>query len=786
MVSQLLPRTLRWQLALLTAGCLSVSILTYGTYMAAKETTLIHQKTQVQMVAVAQNLAAVSPGFLAVNDLAGLESAATRFAALDEIQSLLVTDTSGKPLAELINIEGRWSPNFNNATVTVPSNSAAIPQGSDTFWYPIEAGTLMGWVRISFQTPSFWHLAFDIWVQSLAVIALACAAALLLLHALLRSPLQALASVTTFAKNLDHSLGQTMTPYRGNMELQVLGHSLNAASLSLKFQQSELQNRQFALDQHAIVSMTDLAGNILYANDRFCDISHYARAELLGQDHRILNSGHHPAAMFDDLWQTICGGQVWHGEILNRNKDGGLYWTVTTVVPLMGSDGLPEQYISIRTDTTQRKQAEDAANAANRSKGQFLANMNHEIRTPMNGVIGMVDVLQQTTLLPEQRRMLGTIQQSSMALLQILNDILDFSKIEAGKLEVESIPTNLREVTEGVMQLMQAQATARSIELSVFVPPELPAWILCDPLRLRQVLLNLVGNALKFTHSTSSNPTASVRLRVEPCALAPGTPGVRLSVQDSGIGMSPEAVAKLFQPFTQADESTSRKFGGTGLGLSITQRLVELMGGHISVRSTPNEGSEFSVDLPLLTCGPGRMEATHLLPSYPPAQALPGVQVERRSPAQRPTAPTVEEAAQTKRLILLAEDHEINRDVMHEQLRILGYACEVAEDGAIALQMWQANPGRYALLMSDCHMPNLDGFGLTSAIRLAEAADAHLPIIAVTANAMQGEAERCRDQGMDGYLSKPLRMQELSVTLGKWMPVDVGAESGMLNATPTP
>jgi CheY-like chemotaxis protein len=247
--------------------------------------------------------------------------------------------------------------------------------------------------------------------------------------------------------------------------------------------------------------------------------------------------------------------------------------------------------------------------------------------------------------------------------------------------------------------------------------------------------------------------------------------------------MSPEAVAKLFQPFTQADESTSRKFGGTGLGLSIAQRLVELMGGHISVRSTPNEGSEFSVDLPLLACEPGRIQAERLLPSYPQAQEQSGAAVERRNPAQRATPPTVEEAVQAKCLILLAEDNEINRDVMHEQLRILGYACEVAEDGAIALQMWQANPGRYALLMSDCHMPNLDGFELTSAIRQAEAVDAHLPIIAVTANAMQGEAERCRDQGMDGYLSKPLRMQELAATLGKWMPGVVGAESDMQTAT---
>jgi signal transduction histidine kinase len=283
--------------------------------------------------------------------------------------------------------------------------------------------------------------------------------------------------------------------------------------------------------------------------------------------------------------------------------------------------------------------------------------------------------------------------------------------------------------------------------------------MLGDPARLRQVLLNLLGNAVKFVRATSTD-AAQVRLRVEPCTRDDASPGVRFAVQDNGIGMSPEVVSKLFKPFTQADASTARKFGGTGLGLSISQRLVELMHGHMSVQSTLGAGSEFEVELPLHPCEPAPAPAQD--PTHP--------QTERRS-HQRLAAPTVEEAVQTGCLILLAEDNETNRDVMQEQLHLLGYVCEVAQDGAIALRMWQANPGRYALLLSDCHMPNLDGFGLTSTIRQTEEMDARLPIIAVTANAMQGEAQRCRDHGMDDYLTKPLRMDELAAMLHKWLPL---------------
>jgi PAS domain S-box-containing protein len=566
-----------------------------------------------------------------------------------------------------------------------------------------------------------------------------------------------------------------------------------------------------------------------------------------------------------------------------RPSDGQVVWIHVMGEVERDSNGQATHMYGVAMDVTTTRLAELTANAANRAKSEFLANMSHEIRTPMNGVIGMVDILQGTDLKPEQQRMLETINQSSISLLQILNDILDFSKIEAGKLTVEHVPLHLREVAEGVAQLLVSLPGSKSVEVSLFVSPDLPVWSLGDPSRLRQVLLNLLGNAIKFS-STAEASGNLVSLEIEPCELPSGAPGVRLRVTDSGIGMRPEVVARLFQPFTQADESTARKFGGTGLGLSITHRLVDLMQGQISVRSTLGEGSEFTVELPLQACKPGRQvppvprldgvqvlivtshpaaikirnaycqaagAQTHTVPDMARAQQwlgqapvkLPCVvlidrevttpvsalqlpagvgavrlvrqgsidypdettvqarpllyrefieglaiasgrltRIDQDNPHKRRrsvhrAASSVEESVQTHSLILVAEDNETNQDVIREQLRRLGYACEVAPDGAIALQMWKADPNRFALLLSDCHMPNLDGFELTEAIRASESAGVHLPIIAVTANAMQGEAQRCFERGMDDYLSKPMRMQNLAAMLHKWLPTTLEADT---------
>jgi CheY-like chemotaxis protein len=357
--------------------------------------------------------------------------------------------------------------------------------------------------------------------------------------------------------------------------------------------------------------------------------------------------------------------------------------------------------------------------------------------------------------------MVRIMRDSSTSLMTILNDILDLSKIEAGKLDIESVPTHLREVVDGVAALLASTCATKDIELTVSVAHELPAWIWGDPTRLRQVIFNLLGNAVKFT-SEQPDRQAQVSVRAGPTTLADGSPGLRIRVIDNGIGMSPDVVERLFQPFTQADESTARKFGGTGLGLNITRRLVEMMHGRVTVHSELGAGSEFVVDLPLQRS-----------PASQPAVAADARGSDGGGPTERRSQPRqvdsdASQAQATGRLILLAEDNEINQEVMQEQLRLLGYVCECAADGALALTLWRS--GRFALLLTDCHMPNMDGYELTAAIRREESPGSHLPIIAVTASAMQGEDQRCRDAGMDDYLCKPLRLDELGPMLSKWLP----------------
>jgi PAS domain S-box-containing protein len=654
--------------------------------------------------------------------------------------------------------------------------------------------------------------------------------------------------------------------------------------------EARLRKLSRAVEQSpAVVIITDVHGTIEYVNPKFTEVTGYTAAEAKGQSPRLLKSGMQSPADYEELWKTILAGGEWRGEFANRKKSGEIYWESASIVPIRDSAGAITHFLGVKEDITERKAAEEelrrakeAAEAANRAKSQFLANMSHEIRTPMNGVIGMAGLLLETELSPEQRRYAEIVRSSGEALLTVINEILDFSRIEARKLNLECADFDLRSVLEYAAALLAIKASEKKLELVFEVAPGTPCLLRGDAGRLRQVLVNLLGNAVKFTHQGEVAVTVRVDSEDEHKAT------LHFTVRDTGIGFRQEQASVLFEPFVQADGSKTRRYGGTGLGLTISKQLVEMMGGQIGVQSQEGKGATFWFSATFEKQPAASVDSTETQPNLRDVRVLAvddnatsrrllctvlrswgcrpeesgtadgalaalrqaaqtsdpfriaildmdlpgkdGLELGRQIASDRQLEPmalylmtgfgrSVDDArlqamrfagqiakpiwerklletllaagnqgciedgaggsisqsalppagAEPKPRILVAEDNPTNREVAGMVLKKLGFNPDLVANGLEALRALEGRD--YDLLLLDCEMPEMDGYETARRIRDPRTGVRNhlIPIIALTADAIAGDREKCLQEGMNDYLAKPVEPRHLAEVLGKWL-----------------
>jgi PAS domain S-box-containing protein len=527
----------------------------------------------------------------------------------------------------------------------------------------------------------------------------------------------------------------------------------------------EIGDLKSALDEHAIVAITDPKGKITYVNDKFCAISKYSRRELIGQDHRIINSGHHPKEFIRDLWVTIAQGKVWKGEIKNEAKDGSYYWVGTTIVPFLDKEGKPRHYVAIRADITERKRFERAlqesniklevarlaAEQANLAKSDFLSSMSHELRSPLNAILGFAQLLEAATPPPTgtQKPRIALILQAGWYLLKLIDEILDLASIESGKVSLSPEPVLLSELLSVCQDMMESQAQLRGIRMT-FPQLDNTMYVHADRTRLQQIVINLLSNAIKYNKQQGT-------VMVDCTLSSPGR--VRLSFRDTGAGLPPEKLAQLFQPFNRLGQETGG-VAGTGIGLVVTKRLVEKMNGAIGVESAPGAGSVFWCEFNSI--------------------AAPQLEVKNGKSAPNRHLPVAVDGP--KRTLLYVEDNPANMELVEQivadypDLRLL-----TAVTGTLGIEIARAEMPQVILM--DINLPGISGIKALKILR-EDPATAHIPVVALSANAMPRDIEKGLEAGFFCYLTKPIRVKEFMDTMNRALEFATTVRSGAPGGEP--
>jgi len=506
------------------------------------------------------------------------------------------------------------------------------------------------------------------------------------------------------------------------------------------------------------VMITNTEGLIEYINPAFFKYTGYTLHEVIGQNPRFLSAQKTPEETYVEMWSTLKQGKSWHGELINKTKLGIEHIDLTTITPIVQANGSISHYLGIQEDITTRKavelnllasqqallEAKQHAELLVSTKARFIANMSHEIRTPISGIIGFSDLALIKDMPADIRDYLTKINSASLGLLGILNDILDFSKLEAGGISIKQEPFNLSVLKHNLYSLFINAADNKNLKFSIDISPETPVHLIGDELRLKQILINLLGNAIKFTTKGAVSLTISVK--------DSNSSKAKLSfcVQDSGIGMSEQDISQLFQAFNQLDDSITRRFGGTGLGLSLSQELIQLMGSQFTVTSTVGLGSRFCFDLVM------NLPSDTLINDIKEQENLSTV-----------VTHFGEQLVGIR--VLVAEDNLFNQQIVKELLSLSGIIVELTNNGEEALAMLQQQ--HFDAVLMDAHMPVMDGFEATRKIRL-QPRYATLPIIALTAGVTPEERNQCMAAGMDDFINKPINIGRLLNTLAKWLKIE--------------